>query len=940
MKLQLVVLLILCVLSSAFGAILGVDYGQQFTKSVLLAPGISFEIVLTDEGKRKDFSGISLRGSSPELAELERVYGSQIGSLCTRFPQSCITGIKPLLGKSINDQVTLDYLSNHFGVKLLPDESRSNGIKFDLGFVNQSYQFVPEEIMAMNLNEIKQRALGDLDANPHAQSIVEDITVSVSPFATHETKQSYLDAIKLANFSNPLGLVDEGTAVALNYLSNRKFDKSDFSNQKIYNLVYDAGAGSTTATLFSYNVSFTGKVTLEIESIGYDESFGGQLLTQSIYNILYEKFLQQFNIKDADDVLPPKVASRLQETAERAKIILSVNADFQVSLENFYDDKDFKTVVTREEFEDINSDLMSRSTSPILTALRDCPSGPKSVKDLQSVILNGGSTRVPFIQKHLSQLLGDDKISKTVNADESCALGTTLQGLKLKTQLENQKEIKLIERSFHNYETSIDNMDSQSIVFKSGDVADNSTKVPLADMSDKRDELSVNLYEDGHLIKSYEFKDLQKKIEKFTCSKNSDDIKEISGVFTLDHNKMFDLTDLYIECKSSDKQSGGFFKKLLNKDGEDSQATEDEEAKETDSLKNETSSNSTITKSNTKSKQPKPLRIPLVKPAYPHVKPLSRTTKDRLFSKLAYLNAKDEERIILDHVRNILEGQCYELRSHIEDNEEAILKEISENELEAYQQFVRDTIEWLDFDSDNASLEELREKIRELNQNKKKLDSFIEMNQTDLSLDGFKKLYEEGSKIVMQIQSHMLEFGSEVSEIRQKYEGEGFAFDKENDRIKLQLLSKGDENKMMALDKNLATYREDLTEIGDLTGKEKKFNKLSKFQLYEKYDSLAQKIVQMLADVKSIEESHKARVGLFNAKFEKLLARKKQKEYREKLKEEKKANTKKDEEEQEGAGFIEDDDIEEVNSQTTQQQSSESSTEGEKSTESPVHDEL
>ena len=150
-----------CILSSVFSAIVGIDYGQQFTKAVLLAPGIPFELVLTDEGKRKDLSGICIR---KELnGGLERSYGSQMGSLMTRFPQNTVLDLKQLIGKSFDDPATEKYLRTHFGIKLVADDSRNNAIKFDLGLENSTYQFSVEELLAMSLNEIKARALNDLE---------------------------------------------------------------------------------------------------------------------------------------------------------------------------------------------------------------------------------------------------------------------------------------------------------------------------------------------------------------------------------------------------------------------------------------------------------------------------------------------------------------------------------------------------------------------------------------------------------------------------------------------------------------------------------------------------------------------------------------------------------------------------------------------------------
>ncbi|KAK6458646.1 lumen HSP seventy [Scheffersomyces xylosifermentans] len=861
-----------CLITMVSAAILGLDYGQKFTKAVLLAPGINFEMVLTDEGKRKDLSGVSIRSHKNEI---ERVYGSQIGSLCTRFPQSCILDIKPLLGKSIDDQVVKEYLSTHYGVKLIGDDSRNGAIKFDLGFTNQSYIFTVEEILAMHLNEIKARALDDLEANPVAIPLAEDVAIGIPPFATQETKQAYLDALKLANFSNVLGLIEEGTSVALNFLSKKKFEKPDYNDIKQYHIVYDMGAGSTVATLFSFTPYTNGSVVLELENVAYDETFGGQLLTNSIYSIILEKLLKHFNLKEND--LTPKLSAKLAEVSEKAKLILSVNNEYKVSLESIIDDKDFKTSISRDEFEEFNSDLMQRITAPVLEVVKG--SG-LSLDDVKSVILNGGSTRVPFVQKHLTTLITEEKISKSVNTDESCALGVALRGLKLKTQFEKATEIKIIEKNFNNYEIVTDNSNDLQVVFPRGSTINEISRFSLGKLNDT---VTINLYENDKLFKTYNVEDLLSKAKKLSCK--SKEIKEVFATFKLDNSKIFDLTNLEIQCVHYEEKKG-FFQNLLKKE---ETGSEDEEVTET--IEEEDSSNNATNKTAkvVTKRATRPVSIPLPKAVYTHVKPLSRTTQERLADKLAYLNAKDEEKIKYDHTKNILEGQCYNLRSYIEEQESKLLEELSEDYLQEQNQFISDTLEWLEFDSDGASIEQIEEKVYELSNRKKELEDIAEISSTDLSFAGVTKLYEQSTKIIMTIQSHMMEFGSQISEIRQKYENQSLDFDKENDRIKLHLLSKGDD-KMIRFDKNLAQYKEDVTAVGDLLNAgEEEFAKLSKREVYSYYDKLAKRIIEMLSDIYDVEASHKERIKLFNSKYEALLRRRKQKELRKKLKEEQKA---------------------------------------------------
>ncbi|CAI5756388.1 unnamed protein product [Candida verbasci] len=728
--------------SLVIGAILGIDYGQQFTKSVLLAPNIKFEMVLTDEGKRKDLSGICIKQDGEDV---ERIFGSHMSNLITRFPSQSILDLKLLLGKSIDD---IDhYLKSHF-IKL--SNNSRNSIDVDLGLSN--YTFSVEELFAMYLNDIKKRAIKDLKNQKTAQ--VLDTVISIPPFASQATRQAYLDSLSLANLK-VLGLVDEGTAVALNFASKKEVEEG-------YHLIYDVGAGYTTATLFSIGQNLT------IESIGYDEKFGGRFLTESIYS----KFIQDFPEND-------KIKARIWELSEKAKIILSANSEFKSSLE--IDDKEYKFHITRDEFEELNSDLMENIVKPIENALRDAN---VNAEDVNSVILNGGSTRVPFIQKHVASLM---KLSKSVNTDESCALGTTLQGLKLKTGSE------IIERNFHNYEYKID--DEIIVLFPKGSTNKTASVNFTSD--------SISLLQDGELIKTYKFNK-----GKYT------------GVFTIDDNKIFDV------------------------------------------------------KINTTTKT-----------IYPHVQPI--INKKELIDKLSWLNKQDDLKIELTELQNQLESRIYYFRNYIEDNE-VLLSE--ETDLTPYQVLIEELMDWLD---ENDDLEETKNKIKQISESELELKKFIHMKNTDLSLEGMKKLYQDSSNLMIKIQSSMLEFGNKISEIRKKYEDSGLNFDKENDKLKLK-----SEDRLLTFDKNLKNYKDIVTQVGKLIESDD-FDNYSKVELYKFHDDLAKGIAEMFVDIISIESSHHQRVQHFEDQFVKLLEREKKKEYRRILREAEKEKKKKEQEEKE-----------------------------------------
>lgn len=880
-------IVLISIATHVLGAIMGLDFGQQYTKAVLLAPGVQFEMVLTVEGKRKDLSGISIRSIGAD--GLERVYGSQTGSLCSRFPHSCILDLKPLLGSSIDDVSSAEYLETHLGVKLIGEDSRSGAVKFDLGFKNESYQFTAEEILAMQLTEIKLRAIHDLENSPgDAIPLVDDVAVTVPPFATHKTKQAYLDALSLAGFNNVLGLVDEGTAAALTFLSNKKFETEDFNDEKQYHVIYDMGAGPVKATLFSFTPFKNGSLVLEVENVGYDQSLGGKALTQTIYDKLVAQFSAQFKT-----ILTAKLQAKLWETAEKAKLILSINTLFLATLESIHDEKDFKCTISRDEFEAEYDD--KRLIKPITDAL----DGVISLYQLNSVVLNGGSTRIPFVQRQLTKFVGEHRISKSINTDESCAMGTTLRALRLKTSLTKSTDIVLIDKSFNTH--SIQFGETNETVFDKFSTTGQTKKI---DFGSATDAVEVNLFENDDQTKQYAFVDILKKSEKLKCPSKS--VKNIVGTFKLDHSKMFDLVELNVECT----KGSGLLSKLWKKEEEGEVEIEEEETAKIPS--NDTNSTYSYVP---KSKKQSSVSIPLVKPTYFKVKPLLRITKAKLVDKLRYLNKQDKERIQVDHQRNVLEATCYDLRAYLETNEHPLTVELED--LSEYSTAVSDTIEWLEFESDDASLDQINKKIEYLSEKKTTLTKIVDMSAIDITKPGLKTVYEDGLSVAVSIESNLLNYGEEVAEVRSRYDEHGIDFDKENRRLRKTMQSKGGDpvEKISELVTGLKEGLTTLKSVIDLADDE--FAAVSKLVLFDHHDTFTKVMTEIFQIAANLRAHHTDRLATLNGKLDTLLNRKLQKEVRQKLKEAEKEAVKagkkkvENEEETEGVEFVEEEDVEE-----------------------------
>lgn len=823
----------------------------------MVAPGIRFEIIPTDGGNRKDLSAIYVKPkvADGKLEDAERAYGSQIGSLCSRSPEACAANLKSLLGKATDDPWVEEYLEQYPQFNIVSSSERPNAVAFELGRLGNSFTFSTEELAAMSLADLKERVIKALTHHPQARAIAEDVAISIPPFASQVSRYAFKDALALANYSSVLGLVDEGCAAALAYVSDKKFTPEEYTGKPVHQIIYDVGAGSTTATLFSFTPFENKTILLDVESVGYDDSLGGDLLTQHVYNVLYHKFLESSGLDDSFD-MPFKLAARLSESAEKAKTILSANADSKVSLESFWNDQDFKTTITRQEFEDATSHLIERINKPILDALKSSPTGPKTIDDIESVILNGGSTRTPFIQKQLAEFLGEGKVSKVLNADEACAYGTTIRAFQLRTITGSGTDVVLNDRLLNDFEISVNGSDDKQLIFPRGSSAGNSSVVNLGKVSGDR--IVIGLHENENLYGFYNVTRLASRASDLSCSENE---KALYGQFVIGEDKIFSLDNLYVGC-ANDKKA-------------------ELETKDTDE-KNSTASNSTVKKTTrTKAK----VFIPSM--AFTSLRPYTFAEKKKFLGTLSHLKELEKAKIIFDHTKNILEGACYSLRFYIDDHYDVLSEILGEKELEEIQTNAGDMVEWVDYESDSSTLEEIEEKLSNVKSIRLSLESTVRMLDSDLSLAAVTELLGEGNELAQKVQDYLLEFGSQTKELRDKYEAEGFEFEGENEKIMRKIYG-SKQLGQFDLEKHFLQFKEALKNLTEITSlSESKFEQIPSQERFDATESVNSLIQKMVNDVQTLQTQHTQRITHLLTRLDTLKERKKQKDLKAKLKEEK-----------------------------------------------------
>ncbi|XP_007441553.1 hypoxia up-regulated protein 1 [Python bivittatus] len=388
---------------------MSVDMGSESMKIAIVKPGVPMEIVLNRESRRKTPVAVTLK-------EDERLFGDSAAGMAIKSPKVVFRYFQDLLGKRFNNPQVARYQS-WFPEHQLEKDARRETVIFRL---SEKLQYSPEEILGMVLNY--SRAL----AEDFAEQPVKDAVITVPAYFNQAERRAVLHAAKMADLK-VLQLINDNTAVALNYGVFRRKDINATAQNIMF---YDMGAGSTVCTIVTYQTLKTKdsgiQPQLQIRGVGFDRMLGGLGMELRLRDHLAKLFNEQHPLKDVRRNL--RAMAKLLKEANRVKTVLSANLDHVAQVEGLLDDIDFKAKVSRQEFENLCSDLFERVAGPVQQALS---SAEMSLNEIDQVILVGGATRVPKVQEFLLKAVGKEELGKNINADEAAAMGAVYQAAAL-----------------------------------------------------------------------------------------------------------------------------------------------------------------------------------------------------------------------------------------------------------------------------------------------------------------------------------------------------------------------------------------------------------------------------------------------------------------------------------------------------------------------------
>ncbi|KKP89340.1 MAG: Chaperone protein DnaK, partial [Parcubacteria group bacterium GW2011_GWA2_36_10] len=369
--------------------ILGIDLGTTNSAFAIIEGGQP-KILENKEGNRTTPSIVAMSKSG------ERLVGLPAKRQAVTNANSTIFSVKRLIGRRYEDQeIQKD-------INIMPYKIVKSGEGVKVVLADKEY--TPQEISAMILQKIKA------DAESKLGEIITEAVITVPAYFDDSQRQATKDAGKIAGLEVKR-IINEPTAAALAYGFDKKKD------QKV--VVYDLGGGT-----FDVSVLEVAADTVEVKSTNGDTHLGGDDFDQVLINWIIAEYKKESGLDLSKDSL---ALQRLKESAEKAKIELSSSLETEINQPFITTDesgpKHLVMKLTRAKLEELIGDLVEKTLEPCRKALADAKLDKSAIEE---VILVGGMTRMPLVQKKVEEFFGK-KPNISVNPDEVVALGAAVQ---------------------------------------------------------------------------------------------------------------------------------------------------------------------------------------------------------------------------------------------------------------------------------------------------------------------------------------------------------------------------------------------------------------------------------------------------------------------------------------------------------------------------------
>ena len=372
------------------GKIIGIDLGTT-NSCVYVMEGKDPKCITNPNGGRTTPSVVA-------FTDKERLVGDAAKRQAVTNSSRTVFAVKRLMGRMANSP-EVEHWKQHAPYKIVAGANGAAVVEID------GHQYTPQEVSATILSKLKA------DAEAYLGEPVTEAVITVPAYFNDAQRQATKDAGQIAGL-DVKRIINEPTAASLAY----GFDKK--ANEKI--VVFDLGGGT-----FDVSILEVGDNVVEVRATNGDTFLGGEDFDQRVINYLVEEFKKEQDIDLAKDSM---ALQRLKDAAEAAKKELSTSMESEINLPFITADqtgpKHMLIKLSRAKLEQLVSDLVQKTLEPCRKALADAGLKPS---DIDEVLLVGGMTRMPLVQKTVADFFGKEP-NRSVNPDEVVAMGAAIQG--------------------------------------------------------------------------------------------------------------------------------------------------------------------------------------------------------------------------------------------------------------------------------------------------------------------------------------------------------------------------------------------------------------------------------------------------------------------------------------------------------------------------------
>ena len=460
-------LLILCLIKLISPYMMGIDLGTEFFKVTVIKPGKPFMMLENLLSKTKTEFSVGLKDD-------EITYAYDALAKKAKAPANIFNYFSEFLGRRHNDSFVKEYMEDFFQAYNITGDNETETITFNFKYNNKDEQLSAVELYSMIFDYIKMLS------EKFTKIEMTDAFITIPSFFDYEQRQAIADAIKISKL-RLAGVVSENLAAAVQFQL-----KKVFNNETFY-IIYNMGSSYTQVSLISYRTIFEKKnnktvdVGNEIRIFGesYDEKLGGKRFDKNLVLLMMKKFDELPTRKGKKSIMGnKKVYEKIRPSAIKYKEVLSANKEAYITVIGVEGGDDLQTKVTREEFEEVNKDLIDKVYNPIEEVLQKAN---MTISNISQIELIGGSIRIPAIQEKIKNKLGEysEILGIHMNGDDSMAFGAAYMCANSSKNFLGTRKTFMVNGANEKFKFYLSNLENKSEPFnycKEGETSSESNK--------------------------------------------------------------------------------------------------------------------------------------------------------------------------------------------------------------------------------------------------------------------------------------------------------------------------------------------------------------------------------------------------------------------------------------------------------------------------------